>query len=91
MGALAALDQEAPQVVIVSGTADLNLYRALRSAKALLLALVPEEDRAKMLEAFAAGVDDYQVGSISRAEIAARVCALLRNAKRPPPSSESSA
>ncbi|OGR10775.1 MAG: hypothetical protein A2341_26690 [Deltaproteobacteria bacterium RIFOXYB12_FULL_58_9] len=83
--ALETVQGEPPLLVIVGGVADLSLYRSLHYASpAPILALVPEADRDQLLTAFAAGVDDYQVSPISNTEIAARVQAMLRHAKRLP-------
>ncbi len=88
--ALEALEGESIMLLIVGGAADPKLYRALRRASAApILALVPWADRDKMLEAFGAGVDDYQASPISNTEIAARARAMLRHAKRLSPSVKS--
>lgn len=81
--ALEQLKDEHPLLIIVGGAADLDLYFALRCASvAPILALVSETDRDRTLAAFAAGVDDYQLGPISHREIVARVSALLRSTRR---------
>jgi len=85
--ALEKVQRESPLVIIVGGAADLNLYRVLRGAStALILALVSDSDRERILEAFDAGVDDYQVVPISSAEIVARVHSMLRSVQRQSPS-----
>ncbi|MBI4787020.1 MAG: response regulator transcription factor [Chloroflexi bacterium] len=89
---LETIQRETPRVILVGGALDLKLYRALRRAsKALILALVPDADRDRMLEAFDAGVDDCQASPISSAEIVARVRAMLRHAKWLPRPADSSA
>lgn len=81
--ALETLKDTHPLVLIVGGAADLKLYCTLRHAAAIpILALAPESDREHTLAALAAGVDDYQFGSISQREIVARVTALLRSFRR---------
>ena len=79
--ALEMLGDLDPAVVIVAGPANPNFYRALRQAvSAPILALAPQADDAQALEAFAAGVDQFQSGPISPTEVVARVVALLRRA-----------
>ena len=90
-GALPAIKEEHPLLLIVGGGADLDFNRACRCATtAPILALVPETDRARALAAFAAGVDDYQSGPISHREIVARVGALLGSLHRPSSSIQAS-
>lgn len=79
--ALGVLERGPPVLFIVGGMADPDFYRALRRASAApILALVPREDEAQVLSAFATGVDQYQTGSISNGEAAAWARALLRRA-----------
>ena len=90
-GALQAIKEVHPLLLIVGGSADLDLYCAYRYATtAPILALVPEADRERALSAFAVGVDDYQSGPISHREIVARVGALLRSLHRPSSSIQAS-
>ena len=90
-GALQAIKEDHPLLLIVGGSADLDLYCACRCATtAPILALVPEADRERALSAFAVGVDDYQSGPIGEREIVARVGALLRSIPRLSPSIQSS-
>jgi DNA-binding response OmpR family regulator len=89
-GALLAIEEEHPLLLIVGGTANLDLYRACRCAgTAPILAIVPDVDEECALAAFAVGVDDYQSGRISHREIVVRVGALLRSLRRPSPSAQS--
>ena len=82
-GALQAIKEEHPLLLIVGGSANLDLYCACRCATtAPILALVPEADRGRALSAFAVGVDDYQTGLISHREIIVRVGVLLRSVRR---------
>jgi DNA-binding response OmpR family regulator len=68
----------------VGGRADLDFYRA---SSAPILALAPKGDEEQALSAFAAGVDQYQTGIVSSAEVAARARAMLRRAAWPAPTS----
>jgi len=83
-GQAAALDilaREASALVIVVGSAGLDLYRALRRATPVpILALDPRADDEQVLSAFAAGVDQFQARPISCNEVVARILALLRRA-----------
>lgn len=82
--ALEALKQESPLLFIVGGMAAPSLYSTLRQASAVpILALAPEPDDEQLLSAYAAGVDQYQIGPVSDNEIAARARALVRRAKWP--------
>jgi DNA-binding response OmpR family regulator len=82
-GALRAIKEAHPLLLIVGGAADLDLYRAFRCVATIpILALVPEAELESALSAFAVGVDDYQFGPISHGEIIARVGALLRSVHR---------
>jgi DNA-binding response OmpR family regulator len=82
--AVDALERQEPGLIIVEGTADLGFYHALRRVSAApILALAPEGDIGQAEAAFAAGVDQYQAGSISSNEATARVHALLRRAAGP--------
>ena len=79
------LEPEHPGLLIVGGRAHPALYRRLRRASAApIFALVPWEDERQMLDAFAAGVDDYQAGSIGSSEVVARARAMLRRGARSP-------
>ena len=79
--ALDALECQEPGLIIVEGTADLGFYHALRRVSAApILALAPEGDIGQAEAAFAAGVDQFQAGSISSNEATARAHALLRRA-----------
>ncbi len=79
VAALDILSRDDPAVLIVVGPADLGLYRVLRRASSVpILALAPKADEEQTLDAFAAGVDQFQAGPISLGEVVARVCALLR-------------
>ncbi|MGB9671382.1 MAG: hypothetical protein ACPLXR_09590 [Halothiobacillaceae bacterium] len=81
--ALALLGQVGPAAVIVVGPVHAETYRALRRATPVpLLALDPQADDEQVLAAFAAGVDQFQAGPITPDEVAARVEALLRRARR---------
>lgn len=78
-GALLAVQNESPALLIVGGAPDADLYRALRHASpASILALIPHGDEEQVLAAFAAGVDQCQTGYLSHVETVARVRALLR-------------
>jgi len=77
--ALEALGRQGTAAVIVAGRANPGLYRALRRATpAPLLALDPQAGDEDVLEAFAAGVDQFLYGPVSPAEVVARILALLR-------------
>lgn len=90
-GALPAIKEEHPLLLIVGGNANLDLYRACRCAStAPILVLVPEADREYALAAFAAGVDDFQSSPISHREIVVRVGVLLRSLRRLSPPAQSS-
>jgi len=82
--ALDVLKRETPVLLIVGGRADPDFYRAL---SAPILALDPKGDEEQALSAFAAGVDQYQTGIVSSAEVAARARAMLRRAAWPAPTS----
>jgi len=83
--ALAYLERARPVLVIVCGPAMSDTYQTLRrKASGLLLALLPESAETEMLSAFSAGVDDYQLTSISKGETVARVRAMLRRGSRAP-------
>ena len=82
-GTVPAIKADHPLLLIVGGSANLDLYCDCRCATtAPILALVPDADPERALSAFAAGVDDYQSGPISPREIVARVGALLRSLRR---------
>jgi PleD family two-component response regulator len=77
---LGVLESVQPTLLIAGGTAGPNFYRALRHVSpAPILALVPEAGEDWVLAAFAAGVDDCQVGPISNREVVARARAILRH------------
>lgn len=77
--ALAALAQGQFSAIVVSGRARVPFFRALRAAtRAPILALDRGAQEGHMLEAFAAGVDQFQAQPISPDEVAARLMALLR-------------
>jgi len=89
--ALDALKLMQPTLLIAGGTAGLRFYRTLRRASpAPILALVPEADEERVLAAFAAGVEDCQVGPISNGEVVARVRAILRHLGRASPAAAES-
>jgi CheY-like chemotaxis protein len=82
--ALDLLQRQHPALLIVGGEADLRLYRALRQASpAPIMALAPWSDEGQMLEAFAAGVDDYQTAPIGSTEVVARAGAMVRRSGMP--------
>lgn len=84
--ALQALEHQVPALLVVGGTADPDLYHALRQASpAPILALVPQKDAGQAMVAFAAGVDQYQAGPISNNEAAMWARAMLRRATWPTP------
>jgi PleD family two-component response regulator len=86
--ALDVLKREPSVLLIVGGRADPDFYRAVcRALSAPILALVPKGDEEQALSAFAAGVDQYQTGIVSSAEVAARARAMLRRAAWPAPTS----
>lgn len=77
------LEREHPKLLIVGGRANPDLYRMLRQASvAPIFALAPWEDEGQMLDAFAAGVDDYQAGPIGSSEVVARARSMLRRGTR---------
>jgi DNA-binding response OmpR family regulator len=77
--ALTAREQEDLGLIIVTGTVDPGFCSALRHVStAPVLVLAPQANEAQILSAYAAGVDQYQVGPISSGEAAAR--AMLRRA-----------
>ncbi|MGC8874662.1 MAG: hypothetical protein ACP5SI_09505 [Chloroflexia bacterium] len=77
--ALETLAQAEVAAVIVSGRAAVPFFRALRGAtSAPILALDSTADERHVLEAYAAGVDQFQAQSISPNEVVARLGALLR-------------
>lgn len=77
--ALNALARTTPDLLVVTGPADVPLYGTLRSAtKAPILVLAAQTDEATTLAAFAAGVDQFQALPISCEEAAARALALAR-------------
>jgi DNA-binding response OmpR family regulator len=79
--ALMFLEREHPGLLVVGGSAESELYRSLRRvSRAHIFALAPWNDERQMLEAFAAGVDDYQGGYVGSREFVARARALLRRA-----------
>ena len=84
--ALDVLRGETPILLIVGGKADPDFYQAVyRALSAPILALAPKGDEEQALSAFAAGVDQYQTGLVSSAEVAARARAMLRRAAWPAP------
>jgi len=79
------LERDHPKLLIVGGRANPDLYRTLRQAFAApIFALAPWEDQGQMLDAFSAGVDDYQAGSIGSSEVVARARAIMRRVTRSP-------
>lgn len=77
--AMECLKRERPVMLVVCGSATSDTYRVLRrNASIPLLALLPELAQEEAHAAFNAGVDDCQLTSISKAEMVARVHALLR-------------
>jgi len=81
--ALEQLKHVHPRLLIVGGSADLDFYHTLRhTLSSPILALASWADKSQTLAAFAAGVDDYQAGSIGDDEVVMRARVLLRRAKR---------
>jgi len=86
--ALDVLRRETPVLLIVGGRADPDFYCAVcRASSAPILALDAKGDEEQALLAFAAGVDQYQTGFVSSAEVAARARAMLRRVAWPAPTS----